>query len=179
MRLAPFLLLLVLSTLAACSQPEKPEEATAPAATGKVDYATALQGASFVDLDGKTVSLSEFKGKTVMIDFWETWCTPCLKAFPSMSKAMKEYPDNFVVLAVNLGESDQAADVVRFRDANPDYPFFWLKDNGLASKLQIGGIPFKIFISPDGTYHSSELGLAGSEDANYDKLVQFIQSQMR
>lgn len=144
-----------------------------------VDYNTALQAATFADLNGNTVRLSDFKGKTVMIDFWETWCTPCLKAFPSMSKAMKDFPDSFVVLAVNLGESDLDADVARFRDSNPDYPFVWLKDTGLADQLQVPGIPFKIFVAPDGTYHSHELGLSGSEDANYTKLAEFIQSQQR
>jgi len=145
-----------------------------------VDYANVLNGASFLDYEGNRVTLDQFKGKVVMIDFWETWCTPCLKAFPSMSKAMNDYPNDFVVLAVNLGESDQDEDVERFRNSNPDYPFVWLKDSELlANQLQVPGIPFKVFIAPDGSYHSHELGLSGSEDANYNKLVQLIQSQLQ
>jgi len=172
--------LLVLSSCTApsdsTSEAGQPDQST-PSIGATVNYANVLSTASFQDYEGNTVTLEQFKGKVVMIDFWETWCTPCLKAFPSMSKAMKDYPNDFVVLAVNLGESDQDADVERFRNSNPEYPFVWLKDSELlANQLQVPGIPFKIFVSPDGSYHSHELGLSGSEDANYDKLIQLIQS---
>ena len=180
-----FPLLLSLLLIAACGKSDSSETATdtslqEPIRSDFVDFDTVLSTASFQDYEGNTVQLADFKGKFVMIDFWETWCTPCLKAFPSMSKAMLAYPNDFVVLAVNLGESDQDADVSRFRNANTEYPFVWLKDsNTLANDLQVPGIPFKIFVSPDGTYLSHELGLSGSEDANYDKLIKLIESQIR
>jgi thiol-disulfide isomerase/thioredoxin len=174
-----------LLVLTSCTAPS--DSATEAAQTDQndgrataVNYADILASASFRDYQGNVVTLDQFKGKIVMIDFWETWCTPCLKAFPSMAKAMNDYPNDFVVLAVNLGESDQDSDVERFRNSNPDYPFVWLKDSELlANQLQVPGIPFKIFVSPDGSYHSHELGLSGSEDVNYDKLVQLIQSQVQ
>ncbi len=176
----------IIFVMASCAAPpdsSKETGSTDQATTSfkaTVDYANVLNGASFLDYDGNQVTLDQFKGKVVMIDFWETWCTPCLKAFPSMSKAMNDYPNDFVVLAVNLGESDQDSDVTRFRNSNPDYPFVWLKDSELlANQLQVPGIPFKVFIAPDGSYHSHELGLSGSEDANYNKLVQLIQSQLQ
>lgn len=178
-RTGVFALMLAGAVFSGCGGAQEPPPPAQVTVDNDVDYDAALQAVTFADLDGNTVHLSDFKGKTVMIDFWETWCTPCLKAFPSMSKAMKDHPDTFVVLAVNLGESDQEADVVRFRDNNPDYPFVWLKDNGLANQLQVPGIPFKVFVSPDGSYHSHELGLSGSEEANYKKLVDFIESQHR
>jgi thiol-disulfide isomerase/thioredoxin len=184
MRYLLFALAITLS-LASCSQqsPSETESELLDKLNGPseaVDYVSILSTASFRDYQGNVVTLDQFKGKVVMIDFWETWCTPCLKAFPSMAKAMNDYPNDFVVLAVNLGESDQDSDVERFRNANPDYPFAWLKDSELlANQLQVPGIPFKIFISPDGSYHSHELGLSGSEDANYEKLVQLIQSQIQ
>ncbi len=176
-------ILLVVSSCTPSSDTTTEIGQTDPGATSigaAVNYGNVLSTASFQDYEGNTVTLDQFKGKVVMIDFWETWCTPCLKAFPSMSKAMKDYPNDFVVLAVNLGESDQDADVERFRNSNPEYPFVWLKDSELlANQLQVPGIPFKVFVSPDGSYHSHELGLSGSEDANYDKLVQLIQSQIQ
>lgn len=180
-----FLASVLLLALSSCSGPsESPTESssgsTSASELSAVDYGSVLSTASFTDYEGNKVSLDQFRGKVVMIDFWETWCTPCLKAFPSMSRAMNDFPNDFVVLAVNLGESDQDSDVERFRNANPDYPFVWLKDSELlANQLQVPGIPFKVFIAPDGSYHSHELGLSGSEDANYDKLVQLIQSQIQ
>jgi thiol-disulfide isomerase/thioredoxin len=181
-----FLIGALLLVLASCTaQPDTTidngsSDSSASEFGSPVNYAQVLSSASFKDYEGNVVTLDQFEGKVVMIDFWETWCTPCLKAFPSMSKAMNDYPNDFVVLAVNLGESDQDSDVERFRNSNPDYPFVWLKDSELlANQLQVPGIPFKVFISPDGNYHSHELGLSGSEDANYDKLVQLIQSQVQ
>jgi|SRR5690606_19350618 len=179
----PILLLIVL--ISACGKSDTTNSANDttsqdPIRSDFVDFDMVLSEASFEDYEGNTVQLSDFKGKFVMIDFWETWCTPCLKAFPSMSKAMLAYPNDFVVLAVNLGESDQDTDVSRFRNANSEYPFVWLKDsNTLANDLQVPGIPFKIFVTPDGNYLSHELGLSGSEDANYDKLIKLIESQLR
>jgi len=178
--LASVLLIAVASCSAPSDTPADSSGTTTAIEAAPVNYASVLSAASFKDYEGNTVSLDQFRGKVVMIDFWETWCTPCLKAFPSMSKAMTDYPNDFVVLAVNLGESDQDSDVERFRNANPDYPFIWLKDSELvANQLQVPGIPFKVFIAPDGSYHSHELGLSGSEDANYTKLVQLIQSQIQ
>lgn len=174
------LFFLLASCTASSDSTTEAEQSDQSVEKGVVNYSDVLNSASFQDYEGDVVTLDQFKGKVVMIDFWETWCTPCLKAFPSMRKAMNDYPNDFVVLAVNLGESDQDADVERFRRSNPDYPFVWLKDTELlANQLQIPGIPFKIFVNPDGSYHSHELGLSGSEDANYDKLVQLIQSQIQ
>lgn len=57
--------------------------------------------------DGKTVKLSDFKGKAVMINFWASWCPPCRAEMPALQEVYKEYESQgFVVLAVNLGESD-------------------------------------------------------------------------
>lgn len=174
------LFFLLASCTASSDSTTEAEQSDQSIEKGVVNYADVLNSASFQDYEGNVVTLDQFKGKVVMIDFWETWCTPCLKAFPSMGKAMNDYPNDFVVLAVNLGESDQDADVERFRSSNPDYPFVWLKDTELlANQLQVPGIPFKIFVNLDGSYYSHELGLSGSEDANYDKLVQLIQSQIQ
>ncbi|MEK6657188.1 MAG: redoxin domain-containing protein, partial [Nitrospirota bacterium] len=54
------------------------------------------------DLEGKDVSLKDFKGKVVFINFWATWCSPCKKEFPELNKFYETYKDNdLVVLAVN------------------------------------------------------------------------------
>lgn len=54
------------------------------------------------DLSGKPVSLSDFKGKVVFIDFWASWCPPCKKEFPELNSFIKRYEPNAVVLAVNV-----------------------------------------------------------------------------
>ncbi|APW60982.1 TlpA disulfide reductase family protein [Paludisphaera borealis] len=63
------------------------------------------------DLDGKPVRLSDLKGKVVLIDFWATWCPPCVSAFPALQALAKHHKgDGFVILGVNLDHQAQAAD---------------------------------------------------------------------
>lgn len=60
------------------------------------------------DLEGKSVSLSDFKGKTVFVNYWATWCPPCRAEMPHMEQIYNEYKDNEIVfLAVNLTQTEK------------------------------------------------------------------------
>jgi thiol-disulfide isomerase/thioredoxin len=60
------------------------------------------------DLKGQEVSLDQFKGKVVMLDFWATWCRPCQMTMPVVEKLEKEYSGTLVVLTINLQEPKDA-----------------------------------------------------------------------
>lgn len=142
------------------------QEAIQPA-----DY---VEQAGFEDFDGNTVALSEFKGKVVLIDFWETWCKPCLDSFPTMQKLMSDYPDDFVVLAVTPGFADTEEDARKFI-SNHDYDFVYLLDaDKLHQKLRVQGIPYKVFVDANGNYIESSMGSNGPE-ADYEKAVSIIE----
>ena len=60
-------------------------------------------------MDGKTVRLADLKGKVVLVDFWATWCPPCVTAFPLLHQLALEHKDRgFVVLGVNLDQLARA-----------------------------------------------------------------------
>jgi len=69
------------------------------------------------DLDDREVSLEKFKGKIVLLDFWATWCAPCRMTMPVVEKLSKEYPDDMVLLAVNLRESKDVVEKYAFEQA--------------------------------------------------------------
>jgi len=63
----------------------------------------ALPDLAFTDADGKPVKLADYKGKTVLLNFWATWCAPCVKEMPSLDKLQAEMgKDKFVVLPLSL-----------------------------------------------------------------------------
>jgi thiol-disulfide isomerase/thioredoxin len=60
-----------------------------------------------IDTDGNTHRLSDYRGKTVVINFWATWCPPCREEIPSMNRAYEVLADeNVEILAINMGEDE-------------------------------------------------------------------------
>lgn len=134
----------------------------------------AVWNSSFTDLEGNEVKLSDYAGKVVMVDFWETWCGPCLQVFPAMDSLQSNYPDDFVILAVNLQGSDSPDDVREFMESK-DYEFEYLLDsNEVGPEVIDLGIPFKLYFDPEGYIVKAELGTAGSLDVDYEKAEKVI-----
>lgn len=107
------------------------------------------------DLDGKTVSLTDYKDKIVVLDFWATWCTWCLKSFPAMQKSMvKNRNDNKVkFLFIDTWESrDNFKRHVRSIIRKNNYPFHILLDvdDSVADDYNVPALPTKIIVGPDG-----------------------------
>ncbi len=133
----------------------------------------AVESAVFQDWDGNEVALSDFRGKTVLLDFWETWCGPCLTMMPTLDRLVQEYEDDFVVLAISPGWSDTEEVVRRFMDEH-DYNFEFVYNSELASALEIRGIPYKVYVKPDGTFYKTETGSRGPE-REYNSISELIE----
>ena len=131
-----------------------------------------IWNSSFQDLDGNEVTIADLEGKVVLIDFWETWCGPCLQVFPAMDSLQNEYPDDFVVLAVNLTSSDTIEEVRSFKEKN-DYEFEYVADaNGVGDQVISLGIPFKVFVDPQGYLIKAELGLTGRDYQDTKEIIE-------
>jgi thiol-disulfide isomerase/thioredoxin len=110
------------------------------------------------DLNGKEVSLSDFKGKKVFLNFWATWCPPCKAEMPDIEKLYSETKDtDLVILAVNVGEGK--SDVTSFLNDNK-YNFTVLldSDQNITNQYNIKGIPTSFFIDKEGNIVSSKVG---------------------
>ena len=134
---------------------------------------------SLLDLEGNKVSLQDYKGKTIIIDFWATWCGPCLSSFPGMKQAIRKYADNDKVkfLFVNSWErvEDKRKNAIDFISKN-DYPFHVLLDdeNIVIGKYMVSGIPTKFVIDSEGNIRFKNIGFSGSDD----KLVEEISTMI-
>ncbi|OBX27021.1 AhpC/TSA family protein [Gelidibacter algens] len=127
------------------------------------------------DTKGKDVSLEALKGKTVILDFWATWCGPCIASFPGMQEVVTKYKDDdkVVLLFVDTFERDKNREkmVVDFIKEN-DYDFHVVYDNEIegsnnfevAEKYDISGIPTKVIIGPDGRMKFKSVGYNGSNE---------------
>jgi thiol-disulfide isomerase/thioredoxin len=116
------------------------------------------------DLQGKTVRLSDFRGKVVLIDFWATWCPPCRAAIPNIEKIHKEYKRRgLVVLAISMDDGDW--DMVRSFAKSYGMTYMILKGtNDVAAKYGVRSIPMTILLDKSGRIAKREFGYANEED---------------
>ena len=101
-------------------------------------------------LDGDSVSLSDFRGKPVMLNFWATWCGYCREEMPYFHQIDKEWPDSeLVVLMINVGE--RASMVDSFMEAyNLSLTVLLDSRRTVSEKYNIVGLPTTYFIDKDG-----------------------------
>jgi peroxiredoxin len=102
-------------------------------------------------LDGKgTVSLAQYRGKVVYLDFWASWCAPCLKAIPEIEAMRKELAsDGFQVVAVNLDQNTKKA--LRFLEKNPiGYPSASDPKGRLPMQFGVDTMPTSYLIDGEG-----------------------------
>jgi thiol-disulfide isomerase/thioredoxin len=122
--------------------------------------------------DGKSVSLSQLRGKVVVLDFWATWCRPCLMAMPGIQKLHERYQGKPVaVFGVNAGERLPNADPVGLMKRNGYTYGLLLNGARVATTYRVIGIPTFYVIGPDGKilYAAS-----GYNPALEDALVRLI-----
>ena len=157
----------LLSALPACAQtaakPLTPPAAAPPhiraalLASGTVAPDFAVQ-----DKDGKPIKLSDYKGKTVVLDFWATWCGVCKAQIPHLTTLAKDNADkNVVVLAVNVMDVPSAFQSWTSKEADGAAPVLFVIDPGqihVAKLYHVSGLPTQYVIAPDGKIITSIVG---------------------
>lgn len=146
--------------------PEQPAAEQPEPAQPEPVYAELKKGDAAPDfeallLDGNTVKLSDYNGKIVLLNFWATWCPPCIGEMPDIERVSADFAENVVVLGVNSGEDE--ATVRSYIEKN-GYTYNIALDEkfDVMKKYPTNGIPYTLIIDTDGIIAEIHLG-AGSD----------------
>jgi thiol-disulfide isomerase/thioredoxin len=121
------------------------------------------------DLQGNHVSLSALKGKTVLLDFWTTWCPPCRADAPSLDKLNAKYGGKDLVI-IGISVDEERAIVEKFLKEHPhSFPLVLTSENEMPRPYQIGVFPTYMVVASDGTVTSAAEG-----DQGFGELRKFL-----
>lgn len=122
-------------------------------------------------LDGSSFTLSEQRGRVVVINLWATWCTPCVKELPGFDRLRAEHPEELTVLAVHT--PPVTADVAEYLSGfSYSIPFAVDEDGSLSAALNAADVlPQTVILSPEGVVTYNQ---AGSLD--YETLLELFEA---
>jgi peroxiredoxin len=125
-------------------------------------------------LDGKTVSLSDYRGKTVLLNFWASWCGPCVGEMPYLQEIHQEWSaKGLVLLTVNVGESSYQANGF-MQNYGLTLQVLLDTSGSVAEQYSIMGIPTTFFIDKDGIIQKKVVGAFPSKEYIEQYLAEII-----
>ncbi len=154
----PILLTLAL-VVAGCQPLSEPSDETSPTAPVKgIHVGDLAPDFQLQNLDGQVISLSGLRGKPVLINFWATWCPPCVYEMPYMQQIHEEWSaTGLVVLAVDIGESPSTVENF-MQNNNLSLPVLLDTKQDVATSYGIRSIPTTFFIDKNGIIQDKKIG---------------------
>jgi len=129
------------------------------------------------DTEGRLHRLSDYRGKTVILNFWATWCPPCREEIPSMNRAWQQLQqEGVVMLGVNTGE-DEDTIFVFTADYPAAFPLLLDRDGAVIARWPVKGLPTTYIIAPDGTIAYRAIGGRNWDDAGILDTLRALQQQ--
>ncbi len=120
---------------------------------------------------GPPVQLSHYQGKPVIIDFWATWCVPCVAALQNTQKLVRRFPGKVAVLAVSIDSDETRGSAQKFL-ADRGFDFTLLFDDEHNRDLQFAGIPTRFLVDPSGRLRIRETGSGPYEDLLFEQRLE-------
>ena len=154
-----------------CKSSSQPITSNGQEATAVVNAGESAPDFTLVDLEGNQVSLSDFRGKTVFVNFWATWCPPCRAEMPEIEAIYQEYKDKeVVVIGIDIMEPE---DVVRQYVEQGGYSWTFVLDTSgeVTANYEVAAIPTSFFIDREGIIQAVNIG-AMTKRAMENKLAE-------
>jgi cytochrome c biogenesis protein CcmG/thiol:disulfide interchange protein DsbE len=143
---------LVLLSLKEHESPSKPEKPSIHEGLTAPDF-------TFPDLDGKKVSLSDYRGRVVFVNIWATWCLPCVEEMPSIEKLYNRFKgDQFQILAVSIDSNGREAVVPFMKKLNLTFPVLLDPEGKIRKRYGLTGVPESFVIDREGIVVKKVIG---------------------
>ncbi len=136
-------LILILITLTACQK--------TPEISGAFDFTVS-------DLNGNEMKFSQFRGKTVLLNIWATWCPPCVKEIPDLNELHHAYQDkNVVILGVSVDAKIDDVTSALKSNLKIDYPV-WFANRDFLEQFKVSSIPHTLIVDKNGLVVQQMIG---------------------
>ena len=156
--------------LAACASVSNSSESS-PNSSSSAAFQTSVLDFSVKDAEGNDVNLADYKGKKVYINFWATWCGPCIREIPELEEVYQEYKDkeDYVFLSItspndakfaNANPVDESQELIlsKAKQLGISYPVLFDTEDQATTKFAVSAVPTHIFINSDGTLKQTFAG---------------------
>lgn len=144
----------IILLLLLCACKEKAADKNQDKLAVKTEIKSELGKIKLTELDGTPVDLNAYQGKTIFLNFWATWCKPCIEEMPSIANAMKKINKDEVVFL--FASTEEADEINSFKKRMP-FPFHYVKVENFES-LDIMTIPTTFIFNSKGIRVFNEMG---------------------
>jgi len=133
------------------------------------DTRPAAYNFELVNEGGRTLSFSEFEGKTVFMNFWATWCPPCIAEMPDIHDLYEKVGNEVAFVMISVDEEQEKA--LRFVEKKGfEFPIYFLK-NGLPETYETHSIPTTYVLSPEGEIVMEQHGLSKYDTEKFREFI--------
>jgi thiol-disulfide isomerase/thioredoxin len=138
-------------------------------------YLKSYKDITFKDINNKSVNLERFRNKLIILNFWATWCAPCIEEMPSLDLLQSNKKlNNLKIFPINIGQEDLLKSKIFFRELKiKNLDIYFDPTVSLTKKFLLRGVPTTILINKEGKEFAR---IVGSIDFSDEKFISWLEN---